>query len=126
METQIPNNAKIKFAQCPYCSAEISLSSDNIDSKTYFCTNCKRENVIWDLRDDYFIDHPKQSSTFWEFFGFVSAVVSFFLFPPAFGVLGVFCGYKTFRKGAHVVGGFIVVLTITLVILGLAFNHSIP
>jgi len=125
METLTVNNAKLKFAQCPYCSAEISLTSENIDSKTYFCTNCRRENVIWELRDDYFIDHPKQSSAFWEFFGFISAVVSFFLFPLAFGVLGVFCGYKTFRNGAHVVGGFIVVLTITLVILGMTLKYSI-
>ena len=78
MKTLIINNPDSKISKCPYCGTESKLSPEEFESKTFICPNCRRENVIWDLREDYYQDYePEKKNTIWEVMGFVSAVLSF-------------------------------------------------
>ena len=67
-------------AKCPYCGYVTGLNQNDIDTLTFTCSNCHRENVLWDLRSDYMQDVAESNSaTKWVFVGIVMLAISLFI-----------------------------------------------
>jgi len=77
MKTIKLNGGNMSFAKCVYCGSENGLKQNDIDSLTYFCSNCHRENVLWELRSDYYQGEQTSGSVAkWVFAGVVTLAIS--------------------------------------------------
>ncbi len=52
----------------------------------------------------------------------VCAVISLFFFPPLFGIIGIYLGYKSKKQGNATLGTVGIALSVVLMILGMFFG----
>ena len=117
------NKEEIVHSNCVYCGTIVKLNEEETETKTFYCPSCNRENVVWKLRKDFTEQIVQSNPTFmWISMGIISSIIGLFLFPPAFGAFGMFCGFKSFNKVGHYAGGFIIILSIVFMFIGLKNN----
>jgi predicted RNA-binding Zn-ribbon protein involved in translation (DUF1610 family) len=123
METLNVNSTVDIIEKCVYCGSTVKLSREEVNNTTYFCPQCHRENVAWDLRKGFFGDPEyKETSVTWLFLGLISGILSLFFVPPIFGIVGMFCGYRCLSKGFYFAGGLVILFSMILMILGVTFG----
>ena len=77
-----------RITNCVYCKTKVKLNDEDLDSKTFFCPKCHRENVVWELRQDYTETlAPESKHGVLYFVGAISALILIFMLPRIFGIL---------------------------------------
>ncbi|HEY5122863.1 MAG TPA: zinc ribbon domain-containing protein [Ignavibacteria bacterium] len=119
---------------CEFCGFKFAI--DHVEQpKKYYCQNCSREVSLGDLSCRYCgysfrrtINKQQVNGTsngsIWAIVGFFSAIISTFLFPPAFGIFGIFCGARAVKLGSDFGGGIIIVLSIICMIIGIILGAA--
>jgi hypothetical protein len=76
-----------KSTKCVYCSSEVRLNEFEMESGTFFCPGCHRENVIWELRQDYIDTMAKSNGNGLIYLvGTVSVLILIYLLPRLAGI----------------------------------------
>ncbi len=89
-----------------YCQKCGTQNPDDVN----FCNRCGNQFVL--------IEKPKSNYPY-RAVGIISAIVSLLIFPPVFGILSIFCGYKVYRQDSEGWGIGIMVLGGIFMIIGM-------
>lgn len=88
-----------------YCS---KCGSENKEGAT-FCFKCGNQ-------------FSQKANVLYIPFGFISAIISLFIFPPIFGILSIYCGYKAYEQGFKGFGIGVMVFGIIAMLFGMVFG----
>jgi len=77
-----------QITNCVYCRTKVKLNEEEMESKTFFCPKCNRENVVWHLREDYLetIVQDNDNNLIY-YIGAASALILIILIPYLSGIL---------------------------------------
>ena len=129
---------------CFKCGEEINIptqgsKNENLNSKLIkkyeedwisMGNNSSHEDITYEYRDlngrpmKNWQDKAEQNN-WWIPIGFLSAIVSLFIFPPAFGIFGVVCGIMAIIKHNPGWGGFIILFSLICMMIGIIYGAMI-
>lgn len=103
---------------CPHCGTGVNSNVKEKYEHLKMLSDIKQKNTNQDTKKKY----SDSSGSIWVLIGLISSILSLFFFPPAFGIFGIFCGSMAVKRGSSFSGGFIILLSLICMIIGIIYG----